>query len=58
MIKGIIAFLALWAFVSGSISLWREISAKERWSLVKLGAYGFVTVSITFVILVGLVILF
>jgi len=58
MIKAILIFVTLWAFVTGSISMWREISAKERWSLVKLAAYGFVTVAITFAILIGLVILF
>lgn len=58
MIKGILAFIALWAFVSGSICIWQELSAKERWSLVKLAAYGFVTVAITFAIIAMLVVLF
>ena len=58
MIKGIIFFLAFWAFVTGAIGLWRQMNAKERWSTVKLGAYGLLTAVITFFILVGIVILF
>lgn len=58
MIKMIILFLAFWGFVTGAIGLWRQMNTKERWSLVKLGAYGLLTALITFGILVGIVILF
>jgi len=58
MIKGIIAFLALWGLVSGTICIWQELGNKQRWSIVKMAAFGFVTVLITFVIVFGLVILF
>ena len=58
MIKMIILFLALWAAVTGGIGVWRQLNNKERWSVVKIGAYGLLTAVITFVILVGIVILF
>ena len=58
MIKMIILFLAFWAFVTGAIGIWRQMNTKERWSTVKLGAYGLLTALITFGILVGIVILF
>ena len=58
MIKGIIFFLAFWAFVTGAIGLWRQMNTKERWSTVKLGAYGLLTAIVTFAILVGIVVLF
>ena len=58
MIKMIIVFLAFWGFVTGAIGLWRQMNNKDRWSTVKLGAYGLLTAVITFTILVGIVILF
>lgn len=58
MIKGIILFIAFWAFITGAIGLWRQMNTKERWSTVKLGAYGLLTATITFTILVAIVILF
>lgn len=58
MIKMIILFLAVWAFVTGSIGTWRQLNGKERWSLVKIGAYGLLTAVIAFVILASIVILF
>lgn len=58
MIKGIIFFLALWAFVTGAIGVWRQMNGKERWSLVKICSYGAATAILAFVILVGIVVLF
>lgn len=58
MIKGIIAFLAFWAFVTGGIGLWRQMNSKEKWSTVKIGAYGLATAVITFAIIIAIVILF
>lgn len=58
MIKSIILFFAFWGFVTGAIGAWRQMKNKERWSLVKLGAYGLLTATITFIILVTIVILF
>ena len=58
MIKMIILFLAFWAFVTGAIGAWRNANNKERWTVVKIGAYGLLTALITFGILVGIVILF
>lgn len=58
MIRMIITFLAFWGFVTGAIGLWRQMNSKERWSTIKLGAYGLLTAVIAFTILVGIVILF
>lgn len=58
MIKGIIFFLGLWAFVTGCIGVWRQMTGKERWSTVKVCSYGAATALLAFVILVGIVILF
>lgn len=58
MIKGVIFFLAFWAFVTGAIGLWRQMNTKERWSTVKLGVYGLLTAVITLAIVVSIVILF
>lgn len=58
MFKSIILFLAFWGFVTGAIGAWRQMKDKERWSVVKLGAYGLLTATITFTILVAIVILF
>ena len=53
-----IVFIAFWAFVTGAIGVWRQMENKERWSLVKIGAYGLLTAIITFVLLTSIVILF
>lgn len=58
MIRGIILFLALWGFVTGAIGFWRQMENKERWSLVKTGAYGLLTAVIAFAVLVGIVVIF
>ncbi len=58
MIRGILAFLIMWVLVVGSISAWRSLSGKEKWSLVKSVTYGGVTALVALVILVGIVILF
>lgn len=58
MIRGILTFIMFWGFVTGAIGLWRQLENKERWSLVKTGAYGLLTATITFILLVGIVVLF
>lgn len=58
MIKGIIFFIALWAFITGAIGVWRQMSGKERWSLVKICSYGAATALLALLILVVIVILF
>mgnify|MGYP006286374953 CR=1 FL=1 len=58
MIRGIIFFLALWAFVTGGIGFWRQLNGKEKWSLVKTCAYGALTATIALVVLLVIVFLF
>lgn len=58
MAKGLLAFLIFWAAVTGGIGLWRSLSTKEKWSTVKLGAYGFATAVVAFVIIIAIVVLF
>lgn len=58
MIKGIIMFLGFWAVVTGGLGLWRQMSGKEKWSLVKTCAYGGLTAIIALVLIVLIVFLF
>ena len=58
MIKGIIFFLGLWAFVTGGVNVWRTLKGKEKWDVVKCAAFGAITAIITLVILVVIVVLF
>lgn len=58
MFKMILAFLAFWGFISGAIGIWRQMENKERWSLVKICAFGFTTAVVTFAVLTTIVILF
>lgn len=58
MIKGIIFFLAFWAFVTGGIGLWRQMNGKEKWETFKIAMYGLGTAVVTFVLLTTLVVLF
>jgi len=39
MIKMIILFLAVWAFVTGAIGTWRQLNGKERWLRLVLMVY-------------------
>lgn len=40
MAKMIVAFLVLFAAVAGTITLFRSLTVKEKWSVVKLVAYS------------------
>jgi len=56
--KGIILFLGFWAVVTGGLGLWRQMSGKEKWSLVKTCAYGGLTALIALVLILLIVFLF
>jgi hypothetical protein len=58
MIRGILTFLVFWLLVAGSITSWRALSGKEKWSLVKTVAYGGLTAAIALIFVIVLVILF
>ena len=58
MIKIIMNFFILWVAVTVAIGMWNSLSRQEKWSTVKIFAYGFTTATIAFVILTTIVILF
>ena len=58
MIRSILAFLIVWLSVTTTIGVVRRMSGKEMWSMAKLLAYGLLTATIAFIIIVSVVILF
>lgn len=58
MIRGILAFIAVWAIVSLGISFFWHISRKEKIDMMKIGLYSFMTAVIAFVLLTVVVVLF
>ena len=58
MIKIVLNFLLVWIAVTVGITAWRTLSNQERWSTVKVLAYGFTTAAISLLILASIVILF
>ena len=54
----LVLFLVMWAAVTGGLGIWRQLSGKEKWSIVKTVSYGLSTAVIAFVILSVFVILF
>ena len=58
MMRGIIAFLIVWALVVVGISAWRSLTGKEKWNTIKCISYGAVTAFIAVCFVVVLVVLF
>lgn len=58
MIKIFLNFFLVWMLVTVAIGMWNSLSRQEKWSTVKIFAYGFTTAIIAFVILATIVILF
>lgn len=58
MIKIVSNFFLVWMMVTVAIGLWNSLSRQEKWSTVKIFAYGFTTATIAFIILATIVILF
>ena len=58
MMRMLILFIVMWAAVTGGLCIWRQLSGKEKWSIVKTVSYGLFTAVIAFVILSVFVILF
>lgn len=58
MMRMLVLFLVMWAAVTGGLGVWRQLSGKEKWSIVKTVSYGLFTAVIAFVILSVFVILF
>ena len=58
MIRGILAFVAVWAIVFLGISFFWHSSSTEKLNMFRNAVYSAVTAIIAFVILVGIVVLF
>lgn len=58
MIRGILAFLALWAVVFFGISFFWHSPMSEKIDMVKMGFYSFMTAFIAFVLITVLVVVF
>jgi hypothetical protein len=58
MIRGILAFLAVWGIVFAGISFFWHSSSAEKLNMFRNGVYSLVTAVIAFAILIGIVVLF
>lgn len=58
MMRMVIIFVGLWGLVVGGLGVWRELSGKQKWSIVKTAGYGLCTALITFLIVYVVVTLF
>lgn len=57
MIKMIILFLALWACMTGTVGVYRQIKGFESWSIFKNGAAGLLIAVVLFAIFIGIAVL-
>ena len=58
MIRGILAFVAVWAIVFIGISFFWHSPMSHKIDMVKMAFYSFITAFIAFVLLTALVVLF
>lgn len=58
MFRGILAFVVLTVIIMMSIAVFRQLSGKEIWSLVKLLTYSAVCATMSLGIILMLVIIF
>ena len=58
MMRAVVAFLGVWALVFFGISYFWHISREEKFDIIKISFYSFMTAFIAFVLLTALVILF
>ena len=58
MIRGILAFVAVWAVVFMGISFFWHSTAREKFDMVRNALYSLVTAIVAFVILFFIVVLF
>lgn len=58
MIRAVIIFLALWAVITGGINVWRSLTGREMFDIIKCVVYGLVTAMLTFGALFLIVVLF
>jgi hypothetical protein len=58
MIKALIAFVSLFIIFFVSIDLFRKMTRKEKWSVVKVTTYSALIAVLVMMILVGIVLVF
>lgn len=58
MIRGILAFLGVWALVFFGISFFWHMKRTDKVDYIKAGGYGLVTAAVALWLLVGIVYLF
>jgi hypothetical protein len=58
MIKALITFVSLFIIFFVSIDLFRKMTRKEKWSVVKVTTYSALIAVIVMVFLVGIVLVF
>lgn len=56
--KSVILFLTLWAVITGGINVWRSLTGREMFDIIKCVVYGLVTAMLTFGFLLLIVVLF
>jgi len=58
MVKAILFFVLVWVLVIAGIVVFRAMTAKEKWSVVKTALFGGVTAIVATALVVFIVILF
>jgi len=58
MIKALITFVSLFIIFFVSIDLFRQMTRKEKWSVVKVTTYSALIAVLVMMILVGIVLVF
>jgi len=58
MMRAVVAFLGVWAIVFFGISYFWHTSREEKFDIIKMSFYSFMTAFIAFVLLTALVVLF
>ena len=58
MMRAVVAFLSVWAIVFFGISYFWHTSREEKFDIIKMSFYSFITAFISFVLLTALVVLF
>lgn len=56
--RAVVAFLGVWALVFFGISYFWHTSREEKFDIIKMSFYSFMTAFIAFVLLTALVVLF
>ena len=57
MIKILILFIALWACMTGSVGVYRQMKGLQTWSNLQMGAVGLLIAVVLFAIFIGIAVL-